>query len=319
MRTTTLKSWPLAVALLLAAALPAAATQIGAPVPRGSATNPVILWSATANNGLGGWTVVGTYTEFGNRSANTVLAGPISGAATAPAFRGLAAADLPASGVTAGSYGDAAHAPVIVVNAQGQVTGVSNVAITGGGGTTVLFGTFASRPAASTANRLYVTTDTNEWYRDTGAAWVYVNGSSKANCVATLSAPNGSIAPGTFNTITLPTVVSDPGGNFSTTSGFYTVPVTGNYQITTKLRIADNAPSGISYGQGAGTLNADGPHFQWFATVSSTGSVARNGSLNIRTARFNAGDQIRMYAYADSTSSLGVIAAEMDITLLSQG
>lgn len=97
MKTTRLKTFGIAAALLLAAMLPAGATQVGSPVPRGSVTNPVILWSATANNGLGGWTVVGAYTEFGSRSANTVLAGPISGAATTPAFRPLVSADLPAT------------------------------------------------------------------------------------------------------------------------------------------------------------------------------------------------------------------------------
>ncbi|GBG14896.1 M18 family aminopeptidase, partial [Novimethylophilus kurashikiensis] len=39
-------------------------------------------------------------------------------------------------------------------------------------------GTLAARPAAGVANRVYVTTDTDEIYRDTGAAWVRVGGAT---------------------------------------------------------------------------------------------------------------------------------------------
>lgn len=42
--------------------------------------------------------------------------------------------DLPASGVTAGTYGDSAHVSQVQVNAEGIVTSASNIAITGVGG-----------------------------------------------------------------------------------------------------------------------------------------------------------------------------------------
>lgn len=40
----------------------------------------------------------------------------------------------PASGVTAGTYGDATHAPQIAIDAAGRITSASNVTISGGGG-----------------------------------------------------------------------------------------------------------------------------------------------------------------------------------------
>lgn len=71
------------------------------------------------------------------RNPNVVLAGPASGTtAAAPTFRALVAADLPASGATAGSYGPSANAtpgygatfnvPYITVDAKGRVTSISN-------------------------------------------------------------------------------------------------------------------------------------------------------------------------------------------------
>ncbi len=49
-------------------------------------------------------------------------------------WRNFAGGDIPASGVTAGTYGDSTHVAQVSVNTEGQVTAASNVAISGGGG-----------------------------------------------------------------------------------------------------------------------------------------------------------------------------------------
>lgn len=53
---------------------------------------------------------------------------------SATGWRPLSSGDLPNSGVTAGTYGDATHVSQVTVDAQGLITSASNVAITGGGG-----------------------------------------------------------------------------------------------------------------------------------------------------------------------------------------
>ncbi|BCM89025.1 hypothetical protein IAD21_00868 [Abditibacteriota bacterium] len=54
------------------------------------------------------------------QSANLVKAGPSSGSAAAPTYRALGVADLPASGVTAGTYNN------VTVDTKGRVTSASN-------------------------------------------------------------------------------------------------------------------------------------------------------------------------------------------------
>lgn len=64
-----------------------------------------------------------------NESANTVWAGPTTGAAAQPTFRLVVNADLPDTGVVAGSYGDGQDIPIITVNSKGVLTAVSSVEI----------------------------------------------------------------------------------------------------------------------------------------------------------------------------------------------
>jgi hypothetical protein len=58
-----------------------------------------------------------------------VFAGPTSGAAAAPAFRALVAGDLPATSVTAGSYGSASQVGSFTVDAAGRLTAAASTSI----------------------------------------------------------------------------------------------------------------------------------------------------------------------------------------------
>jgi hypothetical protein len=62
-------------------------------------------------------------------AANLVLGGPASGDPATPAFRALVTADLPASGVLAGNYGDKGNVPKLTIDAKGRITAATTDAI----------------------------------------------------------------------------------------------------------------------------------------------------------------------------------------------
>ena len=64
------------------------------------------------------------------RPANTVRSGPASGPDAIPTFRSLVNADLPASGVSANTYGSGTAIPIVTVNAKGVITNVATAAVT---------------------------------------------------------------------------------------------------------------------------------------------------------------------------------------------
>jgi hypothetical protein len=68
---------------------------------------------------------------IGDQPANVVYAGPAAGVDAPTTFRALVNADLPASGVTANTYGSTTAIPVLTVNAKGVITSATTASITG--------------------------------------------------------------------------------------------------------------------------------------------------------------------------------------------
>jgi hypothetical protein len=65
-----------------------------------------------------------------DQAANVVYAGPTAGPAAPTSFRALVNADLPASGVTANTYGSSSAIPVLTVNAKGVITSATTAGFT---------------------------------------------------------------------------------------------------------------------------------------------------------------------------------------------
>lgn len=71
----------------------------------------------------------GTAVLVSDQAANVIFAGPTAGPDAPVTFRAMVSADLPNSGVSAGTYGSQASVPVITVNGKGQVTAATSTTI----------------------------------------------------------------------------------------------------------------------------------------------------------------------------------------------
>ncbi|AHZ84236.1 hypothetical protein Bb109J_c1541 [Bdellovibrio bacteriovorus] len=140
----------------------------------------------------------GTYTKVTTDAQGRVTSGTT-----------LAAADVPSLDWTKITTGKPT-----TLSGYGITDSVQNA----GGTPSVQSGTVASRPAAATAGRLYIGTDDNSLYRDTGSAWVKVGDGAGSNGVTTVtaSAPLAS-SGGTSPNITLTQANTTTNGYLSST------------------------------------------------------------------------------------------------------
>ncbi|MCK5923155.1 MAG: hypothetical protein KAG66_19605, partial [Methylococcales bacterium] len=167
----------------------------------------------------------------------------------------LNSARLPNSGVTASTYKS------VTVDAKGRVTAGSNPASLSGYGITdavenagdtpsIQAGANASKPGAGTAGRLYITTDTQEIYRDNGGAWVLI---------ASVTAAGGSV-----NTVGATTPLSNAG-----TASDPVIALTGRVPLA---NCADNDVT-AGYPLLSGEAGSDAAYGQLDLTSGVTGTL----------------------------------------------
>lgn len=140
-------------------------------------------------------------------------------------------------------------------------------------------------------------TTTNSIWCWSGTSWSECG--TPSNYISFFVDVSGDISPTTYtSTLTnydVLTVNRDVTGAYNTTTGFITLPTDGLYQITATMRIRDSSNPNTIFGIGVHTATADGPWFQRHLTQNTTVGTRRSSFPYVRIARFNAGDQLRMF------------------------
>ena len=99
----------------------------------------------------------------------------------------------------------------------------------------------------------------------------------------------------------------DVGGNFSTSTGRFTVPITGTYYFAARCYLhSDQGTRWLTIVKGATNPATDESTFlaQWYDSTNTTG---RNGIRQVdATAQLTVGDQVGAYLYQSSDTVYGV-------------
>jgi len=161
--------------------------------------------------------------------------------------------------------------------------GITDAVQNAGATPSVQTGTVASRPAAGTAGRLYIGSDDNTLYRDTGSAWVKIGDGAGANGVTTVtaSAPLAS-SGGTTPNITITQANSTTNGYLSSTdwntfnnklgtASTFSGDVSGTASTTSVDKIKGKSVVPTTYAVGQ-TLRYDGTN--WVNAVLGFGDIS---------------------------------------------
>lgn len=204
--------------------------------------------------------------SLATQNANMVFAGPSSGGAAAPTFRALASADIPNldwSKITSG----------VPTTLTGY--GITDAVKNAGNSPSLQQGLDASLPAAGTAGRLYVATDTKKLYRDNGSSWDVISASTAGITALTgdVSASGSGSVAATVNKVNGVTYPSSPSTN--------TVPVvTASNTITYEaVPNAALANSSLTLGSTSVSLGATAASIAGLTNLTST--TLTGNTLNV--------------------------------------
>ncbi len=258
-----------------------------------------------------------------DQPANVVYAGPVSGVDAPSAFRALVNADLPASGVTANTYGSSTTVPVITVNSKGIVTSVTTSSIIGTlsyqGGWNASTNVPALTSSVGTSGYYYVVTtagSTNlngitdwvigDWAIFNGTVWQKID---QTNTVTSVNGQTGAVSVGTVTSVamTVPTGLSISGTPI-TTSGTLALTLAAGYSIPTDTNQTNwtTAYTQTQQWNGGSTnlVAATGRTSLGGTTVGQSMFTLTNPSA-ITFPRFNADNTVSALNAADFRTAIG--------------
>ena len=175
--------------------------------------------------------------------------------------------DLTTTGVTAATYGSATVVPVLTVDARGRLTSVSNVAITGSGGSSNSFSTVSANGTSLVATS---STDTLT-IRTTGNVAITADA---AGDNMTFDLTTTGVTAATYGSDTIvPVLAVDSRGRITSVSNV-TISTTGGSSSNSFVYVSDSPPANVANGflwwqSNTGSLYiryGDGDSSQWVAT-----------------------------------------------------
>jgi hypothetical protein len=216
-----------------------------------------------------------------DQPANVVYAGPAAGAAAPTSFRSLVNADLPASGVTANTYGSSTAIPVVTVNSKGVVTNVTTASFTGG------LSYQGSWNASTNTPTLVSSTGVNGYYYI-----VSVAGSTNLNGVTDWQVGDWAIFNGsTWQKIDQTNTVSSVNG-YTGVVVLTQTDIAGTASLTTVQTLTNKTLTSPSINE---ILDANGNEILGLSTTAS--------AVDFLTIKNGIGVGVPLHVYADGASA----------------
>lgn len=274
-----------------------------------------------------GTPVWGSALIISDQAANLVYAGPTSGAAAATGFRSIVNADLPASGVTAGTYGSSSALPIVTVDAKGVITGVTTASFQNGLSYQGTWNAATNTPTLASSSGVqgyyYIvdvagTTNLNgvtdwqvgDWAVFSGSVWQKLD---QSNTVISVNGQTGSVVLTAAN-------VGAPSVNGTGATGVWGISISGTAASATN--VAGGAANRIVYNTGAGASNFvaaptanntflkwDGSNFAWTSAVTSAVATFSAGSTGLTPSSGATGDVTLAGTLVRANGGTGLTAA----------